>query len=243
MSTRNTECRHPGRTPLGGDVRHLRALRQGAPLDRLDPRLRGVPADRRGRAAAAGADRTCPRRSLAPVAPRVGPGRRLRAAGRGAAAARVLLRGAATCPSGWPCCWSTSASSSWSPGRPCWPAGCRGATTVVGIVLALVGLALVLDAFGGVRVDVIGVAWGLLAAFGLGVVLRDVGPRARDRTAAARPRRGWPGRRRDRVRRAGGRRRAADGVPRAARAAGRHLAALVGRGPRARRARGGRRPT
>ncbi len=41
-------------------------------------------------------------------------------------------------------------------------------TTVLGIVLALLGLTLVLDAFGGVRVDVIGVAWGLLAAIGLG---------------------------------------------------------------------------
>lgn len=39
--------------------------------------------------------------------------------------------------------------------------------TVTGIVLALVGLALVLDVFGGVRIDAIGVAWGLLAAFGL----------------------------------------------------------------------------
>ncbi len=39
--------------------------------------------------------------------------------------------------------------------------------TLVGIVLALVGLALVLDLFGGVRVDGVGVAWGLLAACGL----------------------------------------------------------------------------
>ena len=39
--------------------------------------------------------------------------------------------------------------------------------TVLGIVLALVGLALVLDVFGAVRIDGIGVAWGLLAAFGL----------------------------------------------------------------------------
>ncbi len=34
-------------------------------------------------------------------------------------------------------------------------------------MLALVGLALVLDVFGGVRIDGIGVAWGLLAAVGL----------------------------------------------------------------------------
>jgi drug/metabolite transporter (DMT)-like permease len=39
--------------------------------------------------------------------------------------------------------------------------------TVVGIVLALVGLVLVLDLFGGVRVDGIGVMWGLIAAVGL----------------------------------------------------------------------------
>jgi drug/metabolite transporter (DMT)-like permease len=39
--------------------------------------------------------------------------------------------------------------------------------TVVGIVLALVGLALVLDLFGGVRISGVGVAWGLFAAFGL----------------------------------------------------------------------------
>jgi drug/metabolite transporter (DMT)-like permease len=39
--------------------------------------------------------------------------------------------------------------------------------TVAGIVLALVGLALVLDLFGGVRIDGVGVAWGLLAACGL----------------------------------------------------------------------------
>ena len=39
--------------------------------------------------------------------------------------------------------------------------------TLVGIVLALVGLTLVLDLFGGVRVDGVGVAWGLLAAVGL----------------------------------------------------------------------------
>ncbi len=41
------------------------------------------------------------------------------------------------------------------------------APTLVGIVLAVVGLVLVLDVFGGVRIDGIGVAWGLLAAFGL----------------------------------------------------------------------------
>jgi drug/metabolite transporter (DMT)-like permease len=39
--------------------------------------------------------------------------------------------------------------------------------TVLGMVLALVGLALVLDVFGGVRIDGVGVAWGLLAAVGL----------------------------------------------------------------------------
>ncbi len=39
--------------------------------------------------------------------------------------------------------------------------------TLAGIVLALVGLALVLDVFGGVRIDGIGVLWGLVAALGL----------------------------------------------------------------------------
>lgn len=39
--------------------------------------------------------------------------------------------------------------------------------TVLGVVLALVGLVLVLDVFGGVRIDGVGVAWGLLAALGL----------------------------------------------------------------------------
>ncbi len=39
--------------------------------------------------------------------------------------------------------------------------------TVVGIVLAVVGLVLVLDLFGGVRVNGVGVAWGLVAALGL----------------------------------------------------------------------------
>ncbi len=39
--------------------------------------------------------------------------------------------------------------------------------TVVGIVLAVVGLVLVLDLFGGVRADGVGVAWGLVAALGL----------------------------------------------------------------------------
>lgn len=39
--------------------------------------------------------------------------------------------------------------------------------TVIGIALALVGLAFVLDLFGGVRVSGIGVAWGLVAALGL----------------------------------------------------------------------------
>ena len=41
------------------------------------------------------------------------------------------------------------------------------APTVVGILLALVGLALVMNVFGEVRIDAIGVAWGLLAALGL----------------------------------------------------------------------------
>ena len=39
--------------------------------------------------------------------------------------------------------------------------------TVVGIVLAVIGLVLVLDLFGGVRVSGIGVMWGLIAACGL----------------------------------------------------------------------------
>ena len=39
--------------------------------------------------------------------------------------------------------------------------------TILGIVLALVGLALVLDVLGSVRIDAVGVAWGLIAAFGL----------------------------------------------------------------------------
>jgi drug/metabolite transporter (DMT)-like permease len=39
--------------------------------------------------------------------------------------------------------------------------------TLVGILFALIGLALVLDLFGGVRVDGVGVAWGMLAAVGL----------------------------------------------------------------------------
>ncbi|WP_081683136.1 DMT family transporter [Marmoricola sp. URHB0036] len=47
-----------------------------------------------------------------------------------------------------------------------------GPATTLGVLLALVGLALVLDALsiwqsGGVRIDGIGVAWGLLAAVGL----------------------------------------------------------------------------
>jgi len=41
------------------------------------------------------------------------------------------------------------------------------APTLVGIALAVIGLVLVLDVFGGVQVDGIGVAWGLLAALGL----------------------------------------------------------------------------
>jgi drug/metabolite transporter (DMT)-like permease len=39
--------------------------------------------------------------------------------------------------------------------------------TVAGSVLALVGLALVLDLIGGTKIDLIGVLWGLGAAFGL----------------------------------------------------------------------------
>jgi len=39
--------------------------------------------------------------------------------------------------------------------------------TVLGIVLAVIGLVLVLDVFGGVRVDGIGVLWGMVAAVGL----------------------------------------------------------------------------
>lgn len=39
--------------------------------------------------------------------------------------------------------------------------------TVAGILLALVGLGLVLDLLGGVRISGVGVAWGLFAAFGL----------------------------------------------------------------------------
>jgi drug/metabolite transporter (DMT)-like permease len=39
--------------------------------------------------------------------------------------------------------------------------------TVLGMALALAGLVLVLDVFGGVRIDLVGVLWGLLAAFGL----------------------------------------------------------------------------
>ncbi len=42
-----------------------------------------------------------------------------------------------------------------------------GATTILGIVLALGGLVLVLDVVGGLRVDAVGVAWGLFAATGL----------------------------------------------------------------------------
>ncbi|MCW2760956.1 MAG: family transporter, partial [Marmoricola sp.] len=39
--------------------------------------------------------------------------------------------------------------------------------TVVGIVLAIAGLMLVLDVFGGVRINALGVGFGLFAAFGL----------------------------------------------------------------------------
>jgi drug/metabolite transporter (DMT)-like permease len=41
------------------------------------------------------------------------------------------------------------------------------APTVLGVLLALVGLSLVIDVFGDARIDGIGVAWGLLAAAGL----------------------------------------------------------------------------
>jgi drug/metabolite transporter (DMT)-like permease len=39
--------------------------------------------------------------------------------------------------------------------------------TMLGIVFAVIGLVLVLDAFGGTQVSGVGVLWGLLAAFGL----------------------------------------------------------------------------
>lgn len=39
--------------------------------------------------------------------------------------------------------------------------------TVAGVLLAIIGLVLVLDLFGGVRVDGVGVVWGLVAALGL----------------------------------------------------------------------------
>ncbi len=39
--------------------------------------------------------------------------------------------------------------------------------TLAGAVLAIVGLVLVLDVFGAIRVDLLGVFWGLVAAFGL----------------------------------------------------------------------------
>jgi drug/metabolite transporter (DMT)-like permease len=42
-----------------------------------------------------------------------------------------------------------------------------GRATLLGVLLALIGLSLVLDLFGGVHIDGIGVAWGLLAAVGL----------------------------------------------------------------------------
>ncbi|MHB1139307.1 MAG: EamA family transporter, partial [Microthrixaceae bacterium] len=51
-----------------------------------------------------------------------------------------------------------------------WYRGRRpGAWTWVGVVLAVAGLLLVLDVVGGVTVDVVGVMWGLGAAFGVAV--------------------------------------------------------------------------
>jgi len=49
-----------------------------------------------------------------------------------------------------------------------WARGKRpGRLTVVGVLLAMGGLVLVLDVFGGVRLSLSGVAWGLVAAGGL----------------------------------------------------------------------------
>ena len=55
-----------------------------------------------------------------------------------------------------------------------------------GCVLALIGLVLVLDVFGGVRIDGIGVAWGLLAALGLASYYVMSGSTHADGTASAR---------------------------------------------------------
>ncbi len=58
-----------------------------------------------------------------------------------------------------------------------------GRNTVIGVGLAIVGLALVLDLFGAAKVDVIGILWGLGAAVGLatyyvvaGSGIRDIPP-------------------------------------------------------------------
>jgi len=49
-----------------------------------------------------------------------------------------------------------------------WVRGARpGRLTLLGVVLALAGLLLVLDVFGGVRLSLVGVLWGLAAAGGL----------------------------------------------------------------------------
>ena len=49
-----------------------------------------------------------------------------------------------------------------------WARGARpGRLTVVGVFLSMAGLLLVLDVFGGVRLSLAGVAWGLVAAGGL----------------------------------------------------------------------------
>src|SRR3954454_16918639 len=45
----------------------------------------------------------------------------------------------------------------------------RSTTTLAGVAVAVVGLALVLDVLGDVRIDPIGVLWGLVAAVGLAV--------------------------------------------------------------------------
>ena len=143
--------------------------------------------------------------------PRVAPARRLRPDGRGGAAAGLLLRRRAPLGGGGAAAGVPRDGAGRGLARR-WAAGTR-APTVVGIVLALVGLVLVLDVFGGVRIDGIGVAWGLVAAFGLAsyFLLRAAPTRA---AAAARPRRWRTGRRRAGLRRARRDRRAADGVPR-----------------------------
>ena len=76
--------------------------------------------------------------------------------------------------------------------------------TGVGIVLALVGLALVLDVTGQPSPDLLGVLWGLLAAVGLAGHYVLAGPA--DRAARRRVRRAGPHRRRRRPRGRRGRR-------------------------------------